>query len=42
MPAHYKEEVECQVLQKCVIEESNSPWMAPAVFVQKKSGEIHL
>jgi len=25
-----------------VIEESSSPWMAPAVFVKKKSGEIRL
>jgi len=31
-----------QMLQKCVIEESSSPWMAPAVFVWKKSGEIFL
>ena len=31
MPAHFKEEVE-----------STSPWMSPAVFVRKKSGDIHL
>ena len=30
------------MLQKGVIKESSSPWMAPAVFVQKKSGEIWL
>ena len=45
IPAHYKEEVECQVqqmLQKGVIKESSTPWMAPAVFVRKKSGEIRL
>ena len=37
--------LECQVqqmLQNGVIEESSSPWMAPAVFVRKKSGEIRL
>ena len=37
--------MECQVqqmLQKSVIEESSSPWMAPAVFVRTKSGEIRL
>lgn len=45
VPAHYKEEVEHQIqqmLQEGIIEESSSPWMAPAVFVQKKSGEIRL
>ena len=45
IPTHYKEEVECQIhqmLQKDVIEESSNPWMAPANFVQKKSGEICL
>ena len=45
IPAHYKQEVEEQVqqmLHKGVIQESSSPWMAPAVFVRKKSGEIRL
>ena len=30
------------MLRKGVIQESSSPWMAPAVFVLKKSGEIRL
>ena len=43
VPAHYREEVERkleEMLQQGVIEESSSPWMAPAVFVPKKSGEV--
>ena len=42
--AHFKEEVECQIqqmLQRGIIEESTSSWMSPAVFVRKKSGDIH-
>ena len=38
VPVHYNEEVEHQIkemLQKEIIEESTSPWMAPAVFVKK-------
>ena len=45
IPAHYRETVEKQIhqmLEQGVIEESCSPWMAPAVFVPKKSGEIRL
>ena len=45
IPAHYREEVEKQIntmLQQGIIEVSSSPWMAPAVFVLKKSGEIRL
>ena len=30
------------MLQQGIIEESCSPWMAPAVFVRKKSGDIRL
>ena len=45
IPAHYKETVEKQIhhmLEQGIIEESCSPWMAPAIFVPKKSGEIRL
>ena len=45
IPAHFQEEVEHQIrnmLQKGRIEESSSPWMAPAVYVRKKTGEIRL
>ena len=30
------------MLDNHIIEESTSPWMAPAVFVKKKTGEIWL
>ena len=30
------------MLKQGIIQESSSPWMAPAVFVPKKSGEIRL
>ena len=45
IPAHYRENVEKQIqtmLAQGIIEESSSPWMAPAVFVPKKPGEIRL
>ena len=45
VPGHYKLEVEQQIhemLQRGIIEESCSPWLAPAVFVRKKSGDIRL
>ena len=45
IPTHYREEVERQIqdmLSLGIIEESSSPWMAPAVFARKKSGEIRL
>ena len=45
IPANYRAEVEQQIssmLQQRIIEVSSSPWMAPAVFVRKKSGEIQL
>ena len=43
--AHYRENVEKKIqtmLAQGIIEESSSPWMAPAVFVPEKSGEIRL
>ena len=45
IPAHYKEEVEKQIrimLDNHIIEPSSSPWMSPAVFVRKKTGNIRL
>lgn len=45
IPVNYRAEVEQQLttmLQQGVIEVSSSPWMAPAVFVRKKNGEIRM
>ena len=45
VPAHYRNEVERQIgqmLTQRIISESSSPWMAPAVFVPKKSGELRI
>ena len=45
IPAHYRGEVKQQIdtmLKQGIIEESSSPWMAPAVFVRKKSGDLRL
>ena len=45
VPAHYQSEVErqiSQILKQGIIAESSSPWMAPAVFVPKKSGELRI
>ena len=45
IPEQYRPEVEEQIksmLQQGIIEESSSPWMAPAVYVEKKSGDIRL
>ena len=45
VPANYREAVEEQLqamLDAGIIEESSSPWMAPAVYVPKKSGEIRI
>ena len=45
VPAHYRSEIERQInqmLRQDIISESTSPWMAPAVFVPKKSGELRI
>ena len=45
VPTHYRKEVEQLIhsmLEQDIITESSSPWMAPAVFVPKKSGDIRL
>ena len=45
IPAQFREQVEKQIdamLQQGIIEESSSPWMAPAVYVLKKSGDLRL
>ena len=45
VPANYRKAVEEQLqsmLNAGIIEESSSPWMAPAVYVPKKSGEIRI
>ena len=45
IPAHFRDEVEEQIqkiLQKGIIVESSSPWLAPAVDVRKNSGEIRI
>ena len=45
IPVHYHDEVEAQIqkmLEQGIIEESSSPWMAPTVFVKKKSGELRI
>ena len=45
VPANYQKAVEEQLqsmLNAGIIEESSSPWMAPAVYVPKTSGEIRI
>ena len=45
VPVHYRDEVEAQIqqmLKQGIIEESSSPWMAPAVFVKNKSRELRI
>ncbi|KAI6660033.1 Zinc knuckle [Oopsacas minuta] len=45
IPAHYQQQVEHQLrimLERGVIRESNSPWVAPAVYVTKKDGSVRI
>ena len=45
VPAHYRDKVEHQInemLEQGIITQSSSPWMAPAVFVPKKSGDLRI
>jgi len=45
IPAHYRDKVSNQLqlmFEQGVIKHSSSSWMAPAVFDQKKSGDIRL
>ncbi|KAL5500108.1 hypothetical protein EMCRGX_G011611 [Ephydatia muelleri] len=45
IPAEYRQKVDKLIkdmLAEGIIEESSSPWMAPAVYTKKKSGEIRL
>ncbi|KAL5517593.1 hypothetical protein EMCRGX_G003174 [Ephydatia muelleri] len=45
IPAEYRQEVDKLIkdmLAEGIIEESSSPWMAPAVYTKKQSGKIRL
>lgn len=45
VPVQYRQEIEHQIQEMLdwgIIEVSNSPWMAPAVYVQKKSGKLRM
>ena len=38
IPTNYWEEILNQLLDQGIIKQSNSPWMAPTVYVRKKIG----
>ena len=45
LPAHFQKEVDKQLkimLEQGIIKESNSPWVAPAVYVTKKDGGLRI
>ena len=45
IPAHYRTEVTEQIqtmLEQGIIARSKSPWMVPAVFVPKRTGQVHI
>ena len=45
IPAQYREEIERQLqemLDRNIIRVSSSPWLAPAVYVPKKNGELRI
>jgi len=45
IPTNYRQEVEKQIqtmFKEGIIEESSSPWLPPAVFVRKESGDIRI
>ena len=45
IPAEYRDEVDHMIkemLDEGIIEESSSPWMAPAVYEEKKDGSVRL
>ena len=45
IPAQYREEIEHQLqemLDRNIIRVSSSPWLAPAVYVPNKSGELRI
>ena len=45
VPVHYQQQVDQQLktmLEQGIIKESNSPWVAPAVYVTKKDGSVRI
>ena len=45
VPEHHRGKVEHQIndlLEQGIITQSSSPWMAPVVFVPKKSGDLRI